>query len=44
MKKFKPVELELPLCSQHMDAFEALLTSKDELSERDDVLPFFKQY
>ena len=43
MKHFKPAKLEFLLCSQHIAAFEELLASKDELSERDDVLPFFKQ-
>jgi hypothetical protein len=44
MKTFQPVALEFPLCSQHVDAFERLLTSKDELREREDVLPFFRQH
>ena len=44
MKEFKTVALEFPLCSRHIDAFERLLTNKDELSERADVLPFFRQH
>src|SRR5260370_3820620 len=44
MKKFKPVALEFRLCSQHVDAFEELLTRKDKLSEQHDVVPFLKKY
>jgi hypothetical protein len=44
MKTFAPVALDFPLCCQHVEALENLLASKDELSERDDVLPFFRQH
>jgi hypothetical protein len=44
MKKFVPVSLDVPLCSQHVEALENLLARKDELSERDDVLPFFREH
>jgi hypothetical protein len=43
MKRFDPVCLDFPLCGQQVDELEKLLASKDELSERDDVLPFFRQ-
>jgi hypothetical protein len=44
MKKFAPVSLDFPLCCQQVEELEKLLASKDELSERDDVLPFFRQH
>jgi hypothetical protein len=44
MKQFKPASLEFPLCAQQVDEFEAFLAGKDELSERDDVLPFFQEH
>jgi hypothetical protein len=44
MKKFKPVTLQFPLCSQHVDEFEKLLAGKGELAERGDVLPFLQSH
>jgi len=32
------------VCRTDLDAFEDLLTAKPELSERDDVLPFFRDH
>lgn len=43
MKMFDPVALDFPLCCQQVGEFEHLLQSKEELSERGDVLPFFQK-
>ncbi len=43
MKKFAPVALDFPLCCTQFEEFEAFLKSKEELSERADVLPFFQK-
>src|SRR5271156_3354035 len=44
MKNFKPISLDFPLWSLQLDAFEALLANNESLSERRDVLPFFKKH
>src|SRR5882762_9676393 len=44
MKQFQSIALDFPLCCKHVEEFEKLLATKDELSERDDVLPFFQKY
>lgn len=43
MKQFAPIALDFSLCCRHVEELEKLLASKDELSERGDVLPFFRQ-
>jgi hypothetical protein len=42
MKKLEPVVFDYPACRRQVEEFRALLASKDELSEREDVLPFFR--
>ncbi|MCI0460977.1 MAG: DUF4263 domain-containing protein [Gemmataceae bacterium] len=42
MKKFEPVTFDYRLCRKQVEELRALLASKDELSERGDVLPFFQ--
>src|SRR5437660_8646918 len=44
MKNFQSIALDFPLCCKHVEEFEQLLASKDELSERGDVLPFFQKH
>jgi hypothetical protein len=39
MKTFKSVVFDFPLCRKQVGEFEALLSSKDELSERGDNYP-----
>jgi hypothetical protein len=41
-KQLETVEFDYPLCRQQVEEFQAWLAASDELSERDDVLPFFK--
>ena len=42
MKDFRPVNFDPPQCRRELDLFRSLLTSKEELSERDDIQPLFK--
>ena len=42
MKQFATHTLAIPHVSTEFTAFKALLASKPELSERDEILPFFK--
>lgn len=39
-----PWRIDPMACKADLDAFECLLSSKPELSERDDILPFFKAH
>lgn len=39
-----PWHFDPMVCRTDLDAFEDLLTAKPELSERDDVLPFFRDH
>jgi hypothetical protein len=42
MKKLDAIAFDYALCRRQVDEFRAWLAGKDELSERDDVLPFFR--
>lgn len=42
MKHFDEHSLRIEECRNELRAFADLLAAKDELSERDDILPFFK--
>ena len=42
MKRLEPIAFDYAACRQQVEEFRTLLTNKDDLSERDDVLPFFK--
>jgi len=39
-----PWRIDLPACRADLDAFERFLSAKQELSERKDVLPFFRAH
>ena len=43
MKTFEPFQFDYQVSLRELEDFERLLSTKDELSERDDILPFFKQ-
>jgi hypothetical protein len=43
MKKLDEIAFDYPVCRRQVEEFRDLLTAKDELSERDDVLPFFRE-
>ena len=43
MKEFKPVLFDPAQCRKELDRFKALLDSRSELSERDDLQPLFKE-
>jgi hypothetical protein len=43
MKDFLKLELEPIICRSQLAEFKQLLQSKKSLSERDDILPFFRQ-
>jgi hypothetical protein len=43
MKEFIHLALSTQECVRELANFEALLASKDELKERDEILPFFRQ-
>jgi hypothetical protein len=42
MKKFEEIAFDYVLCRKQVEHFRAWLASNEELSERDDVLPFFR--
>lgn len=42
MKEFRTVALDLPQCRKELDGLQSLLASKQELSERHDLQPLFK--
>jgi hypothetical protein len=42
LKHFDEHSLQIEECRHQLHAFADLLAAKDELSERDDILPFFK--
>lgn len=44
MKKLERIELSRAACRDDLDAFDALLASSDELSERAHILPFFRSH
>ena len=44
MKRFDGHSLVIEECRKELRAFADLLTAKDELSERDDILPFFRRH
>src|SRR5437773_550343 len=44
MKTLEPFNIELPECSRELAEFQALLEGKTALSERDDILPFFRTH
>jgi len=43
MKTFASHSFSIEECRAELDAFDNLLASKTELSERDDILPFFRK-
>ncbi len=43
MKNLAAVSFDYTLCRQQVEEFRSWLVEKDELSERDDVLPFFRE-
>lgn len=43
MKKFIPLEFEPRVCRSQLAELQQLLQSKQSLSERDDILPFFRE-
>jgi len=43
MKDFLKLEFEPRICRSQLAEFQQLLQSKQSLSERDDILPFFRQ-
>jgi hypothetical protein len=43
MKKLEPIAFDYALCRKQADEFRSWLAGKEELSERDDVLPFFQE-
>jgi hypothetical protein len=43
-KELRPFALSLAQCEQDLGAFKALLDGKDELSEGNDILPFFRAH
>lgn len=42
MKTFEPFKFDYNIALQQLSQFERLLASKDELGERKDILPFFR--
>ncbi len=44
MKDFQPIKFSAQACEKELEAFKALLDSKHDLSERGDILPFFKSH
>jgi hypothetical protein len=42
MKKLEPIAFDYPLCRKQVEDFQAWLAAYDELSERDEVLPYFR--
>lgn len=44
MKNFINYSLSIKDCARELADFEALLTSKSELKEREEILPFFKSH
>ena len=42
MKNLDPASFDLGACRTQVEEFRAWLSEKDELSERGDVLPFFR--
>jgi hypothetical protein len=42
MKKLEDITFDYTLCRRQVEEFRSWLAGKDELSERDDVLPFFR--
>jgi hypothetical protein len=42
MKRLEEIAFDYALCRKQAEEFQAWLTGKDELSERSDVLPFFR--
>ena len=43
MKEFEPIMFDPRKCREELDRFKALLTTHEELSEREDVQPLFKE-
>ena len=43
MKELQSFQLDFAQCGTELDKFRQLLDARDELSERKDVLPFFKK-
>jgi hypothetical protein len=44
MKALQSIAFSPSTCAAELDAFDALLGSSDELSERNDILPFFRAH
>src|SRR5262245_41387722 len=42
MKKLEEIAVDYALCRRQVEEFRSWLAGKEELSERDDVLPFFR--
>ncbi|QTA86587.1 Shedu anti-phage system protein SduA domain-containing protein [Desulfonema magnum] len=43
MKDFETLEFDIKKCMKEMDDLKILLDSKSDISEKDDILPFFRQ-
>lgn len=43
MKLFESLAFNAKVCEAELESFRNLLATKDELSERDDILPFFRK-
>lgn len=43
MKEFESLKFDIKQCINELRDFKALLDSKKELRERNDIIPFFKQ-
>jgi hypothetical protein len=41
---FQAITIDIAQCRRDLDAFDALLASRDELGERRDLLPFFRDH
>ncbi len=44
MRPLEPFQLEISECLKELDALDKLLSSKKELMESEDILPFFKKH
>ncbi len=41
---FRAISIDVAQCRRDLDAFDALLASRDDLGERRDILPFFRSH
>jgi len=42
LPSFRAIAIDVAQCRRDLDAFDALLASRDDLGERRDILPFFR--